>query len=133
MAPDSRGVAVVVISALAVLVLYVSFSPNNDAEILEDLQLSATYDDGLATITYRDTTGLGGMAVMEILGMEETFQKKYNSTEFTETVQFAGTPKYGWAVHPIVLDIEHPEYGDVRLKTEIRPAGDPAAPVIVSP
>ena len=133
MALDSKGISVIAISALSILVLYVSLVPSNDGKILEDLQISATYEDGLATITYSDRTKLGDMVVMEILGLDETFQKTYYFANFTEMVPFADSPKYGWAVHPIVLDISHPEYGNLRLKTEIRPAGEPAAPVIISP
>ncbi|RNJ78101.1 MAG: hypothetical protein EB830_00710 [Nitrosopumilus sp. H13] len=128
-----REITVLSVTALTVAALYVSLTPDNNDEVLEDLLLSATYDDGLATITYRDNSGLTDVVVMEILGMGQTFQETYNSAEFTTVVAFPDTPKYGWAVHPIVLDITHSGYGDVRLKTEIRPAGEPAAPIIVSP
>jgi hypothetical protein len=34
-------------------------------------------------------------------------------------VAFPNIPQYGWAIHPIVLEIDHPELGHIQLKTEI--------------
>ena len=45
---------------------------------------------------------------------------------------FPTSPKYGWAIHPIVLEIDHEEFGHVQLKTEIHPYGEPVPPVIYS-
>ena len=70
--------------------------------------------------------------VMEILGMDETFQKTFSDSEFIEIVPFPNVPKYGWPIHPVVFEIEHEEFGHIQLKTEIHPLGDPVPPVIYS-
>jgi len=69
---------------------------------------------------------------MEILGMDESFQKTFSDSEFIEIVPFPNEPKYGWAIHPIVLEIDHDELGHIQLKTEIHPFGDAIPPVIYS-
>ncbi len=64
--------------------------------------------------------------------MEESFQKTYNTNEFIEIVPFSEPPKFGWAIHPITLIVEHSEYGTVNLKTEIHSIDEPIPPVIFS-
>ena len=51
--------------------------------------------------------------------MENSFQKSFTDSEFIEIVQFTSKPKYGWSIHPIVLEVEHEEFGHVQIKTEI--------------
>ena len=86
-----------------------------------------------ASVTiYFDNSDKTTTVVMEILGMDETFQKTFSSSEFIEIVPFPNKPKYGWAIHPIVLEIEHEELGHVQLKTEIHLMGEPVPPVIYS-
>lgn len=126
----TRAVAVAAVTALAALALYAAIVPGTP--VPEGIEISATYEDGTATITYSDSSGGTEGVVMEILGMEETFHRTYGS-DFVEEVGFAAPPRHGWAVHPVVLDITHSEHGEIRLKTEIRGAGEPPAPVIVSP
>ena len=64
---------------------------------------------------------------MEILGMEESFQKEFTGFEFIEIVSFPNTPKYGWSIHPVVLEVEHAEeFGHVQIKTEIHRLDEPA-------
>jgi len=69
---------------------------------------------------------------MEILGMEKSFQKTFYDSHFIEIVPFPNVPKYGWAIHPVVLEIDNEKFGHVQLKTEIHMLGDPAPPVIYS-
>jgi len=59
-------------------------------------------------------------------------KKTFSESHFIEIIPFPDEPKYGWEIHPVVLEVEHPELGNVQLKTEIRPLGDLAAPVIYS-
>ena len=68
--------------------------------------------------------------VLEILGMDESFQKTFSDSEFIEIVPFPNVPKYGWEVHPIVLEIDHEDFGHIQLKTEIHPMGEPLPSVI---
>ena len=102
-------------------------------ELRQTFQVNAVYyDTGHIEVSFSDKSEKTDSVVMEILGMEETFQKSFSSTAFIEIVPFSGKPKYGWEIHPVVLEVEHPELGHVQLKTEIRPFGDPAPPVIYS-
>jgi len=71
--------------------------------------------------------------VLEILGMEETFQKTFSGSNFIERVQFDSIPKYGWKIHPVTLDIEHQELGKVGIKTEIHSENEPTPSLIFSP
>ena len=90
------------------------------------------YDSGHVEISYLDKSDKTNSVVMEILGMDESFQKKYSSSEFIEIVPFPNPPKYGWPIHPVVFEIEHEELGHIQLKTEIHPLDDPIPPVIYS-
>jgi hypothetical protein len=106
----------------------------DDKDVLrQTFQIDAIYyDSGHVEISYFDKSGKTNSVVMEILGMEESFQKTFSDSEFIETVPFPNLPKYGWPVHPVVLEIDHKEFGHIQLKTEIHPLGEPVPPVIYS-
>lgn len=121
-----------VVTILA-LVLLTGGGGQDEEMLRKTLHVSATYyDSGYVEVRYVDDSGNTNSVVLEILGMPESFQKVFEGSEFVETVPFSGVPKHGWAVHPIVLEVEHGEFGHVQLKTEIRPDGDPVAPTIYS-
>ena len=90
------------------------------------------YDTGHVEISYIDSSAKTETVVLEILGMDESFQKTFSDSEFIEIVPFPAVSKYGWAVNPIVLEIDHEELGHVQLKTEIHPVGEPVPTVIYS-
>ncbi|MGH1522473.1 MAG: hypothetical protein ACRBB2_09035, partial [Nitrosopumilus sp.] len=90
------------------------------------------YDTDHVEISYNDKSEKTELVVMEILGMDETFQKTFSDSQFIEIVPFPNPPKYGWAIHPIVLEIDHEEFGHIQLKTEIRLLDEPAPKVIYS-
>ncbi len=106
----------------------------DDKDILrQTFQIEAIYyDSGHVEISYFDKSGKTNSVVMEILGMETTFQKTFSDSEFIEIIPFPNIPKYGWPVHPVVLEIDHKEFGHIQLKTEIHPLGEPVPPVIYS-
>jgi len=56
----------------------------------------------------------------------------FSDSEFIEIVPFPNLPKYGWPIHPVVLEIDHKELGHIQLKTEIHPLDGPVPPVIYS-
>ena len=102
-------------------------------ELRQTFQVNAVYyDTGHVEVEFFDKSEKTEYVVMEILGMEETFQKSFSGSHFIEIVPFSSEPKYGWEIHPVVLEIEHPELGHVQLKTEIHKLGDPVPPVIYS-
>ena len=114
-------------------ILFLSGSGNDNNEILsKTFEIDAIYQNGNVVISFIDKSGNTDSITMEILGMDETFQKSYVGSQFTELVPFNDVPKYGWAIHPIVLEIEHSEFGHIKLKTEIHESDQPLPPVIYS-
>jgi len=138
MAKLGAGIALVSVTALAIL--FLSGTGNNDKEILKStFSIEAVYfdqsnsedlDDGYVQITFKDKSEKTNAVVLEVLGMEKSFQKTFVDSEFMEIISFPATPKYGWEIHPVTLLIDHEELGKVSLKTEIRPYGEPSAPII---
>ena len=90
------------------------------------------YDSGHVEISFIDKSEKTTSVVMEILGMDESFQKIFYDSEFIEIVPFPSPPKYGWPIHPVVFEVEHEELGHIQLKTEIHPLDAPNPPVIYS-
>ena len=113
-------------------IIFLTGGANDDKEILrETFQIEAIYyDTGHVEISYFDNSDKTNSVVMEILGMDESFQKTFSGSEFIEIVPFSNEPKYGWAIHPVVLEIDHEELGHIQLKTEIHPFGTVAPTVI---
>lgn len=74
-------------------------------------------------ITFVDKTEKTTSSILEILGMQPSFQKKFNGHSFTITVPFEGEPQYGWKVVPITLVVTHPDFGQVGIKTDIHEVG----------
>ncbi len=127
-------ISVVAISALGILFLYDSSSYDNE-QFANTFDVDAIYfeDQSIVEISFNDTSQKTNSVVLEILGMDETFQKTFSGSSFVERVQFDSTPKYGWKIHPIILDVEHQEFGTVGIKTEIHSENEPASPLIFSP
>ena len=125
--------SVVIISALALSFFINTSSPDQDV-LSETFFVDATYYEskgGFVEIHFEDRSENSKTIVLEILGMEESFQKTfYDVNEFTEIVSFPQIPKYGWQIHPITLAIEHGELGSVDLKTEIHSVNEPAPHII---
>ena len=127
--------APIVLGVVTVLaILFLTGNGNDDKDILrQTFQIDAVYyDSGHVEISFLDKSDKTTLVVMEILGMDESFQKTFSNSEFIEIVPFPNFPKYGWAIHPIVLEIDHPELGHIQLKTEIHLIGEPTPIVIYS-
>ncbi len=134
-APITLGVVTVL------AILFLTGTGNEDKEILKSTFLiEAVYfdqnnsdiegGDAYIQITFKDKSEKTNAVVLEVLGMETSFQKTFVDSEFVEIISFPTTPKYGWEIHPVTLQIDHEELGQVSLKTEIRPYGEPPAPII---
>jgi hypothetical protein len=115
-------------------IVFLTGGGTDDKDILrQTFQIEAVYyDSGHVEVSYFDKSGKTNSVVMEILGMEKSFQKTFSGSEFLEIVPFPNLPKYGWPVHPVVLEIDHKEFGHIQLKTEIHPLDEPIPPVIYS-
>lgn len=99
----------------------------------ENFKINAIYyDTGYVEVSYLDKSDKTNSVTLEILGMETSFQKTFSDSEFIEIIQFPNVPKYGWEIHPIVMEIEHEEFGHVQLKTEIHELNDPSPNTIYS-
>ena len=122
-------ISIVVITALG---LFFIFDSDSNKDVLKStFEIDATYyDAGYVEISYLDKTTKTNHVVLEILGMDESFQKTLSGSEFIEPVPFPVTPKYGWKVHPVTFLIDHEELGKISLKTEIHPYGETAPPII---
>ena len=121
-----------VFTVLAIVLLTGGASDDKD-ELRQTFQVDAVYyDTGHVEVSFFDKSKKTTSVVMEILGMDETFQKTFSDAEFIEIIPFPDEPKYGWAVHPVVLEIDHEEFGPIQLKTEIHLLGDSIPTVIYS-
>ena len=121
-----------ILTVLAILFLIGGGTDDKDV-LRQTFQIEAVYyDSGHVEVSYFDKSGKTNSVVMEILGMEESFQKTFSGSEFIEIVPFPNLPKYGWPVHPVVLEIDHKEFGHIQLKTEIHSLDEPVPPVIFS-
>ena len=113
-------------------VIFLVGGANDDKDILrETFQINAIYyNSGHVEISYLDKSEKTNSVILEILGMEKSFQKKFSESKFIEIVSFPTLPKYGWQIHPIVFEIDHQDLGKIQLKTEIHSLEEPAPPVI---
>ncbi len=131
-APITLGIVTVL------AILFLTGTGNDDKEILKStFSIEAVYfdenndtKDAYIQIIFKDNSEKTNAVVLEVLGMEKSFQKTFVNSEFVEIISFPTTPKYGWEIHPVTLQIDHQELGQVSLKTEIRPVGEPPAPII---
>ena len=126
-------ISVIVLSVLAAWFLLETNSV--DKELMEEtFVFDAIYyeEDQIIEITFQDSSQKTSKVVLEILGLEESFQKTFTNSQFTERVPFDSTPQYGWKTHPVTLVVEHEDFGKIGLKTEIHAEGEPAEPIIYS-
>jgi len=119
-----------VITILAIL--FLTGTGTDDKDVLrETFEVNAIYyDSGHVEISYLDKSKNTESVVMEVLGMEESFQKTFASSKFIEIVPIESVPKYGWKIHPVVFNIDHKDFGEVQLKTEIYELDEQKPPVI---
>jgi len=121
-----------IVTILAILFL-TGFGSDDKQILRETFDVDAVYyDSGYVEVSYIDHSEKTNSVTLEILGMKESFQKSFYTTEFIEIVPLPTVSKYGWEVHPVVLEIDHIELGKVQLKTEIHSLGESAPPTIYS-
>lgn len=100
----------------------------------EIFYLDATfYDDKkYIQIKFDDVSEKTSSATLEILGMTQSFQKKFTGSHFDIQIPFDDVPEYGWKSMPITVVVEHQEFGKVGLKTEVHNNGQPPNKIIFS-
>jgi len=127
-------ISVIAITALGILFLFDSSSYDNE-QFAQTFDVDAIYYENqrIVEISFNDNSQKTNSVVLEILGMDETFQKTFSGSNFVVKIQFDSPPKYGWKIHPITLVVDHQELGKIGIKTEIHSKNEPANPIIFSP
>ena len=121
------------IFTILALVFLTGGATDDKDPLRENFKINAIYyDAGYVEVSYLDKSDKTNSVTLEILGMETSFQKTFSDSEFIEIIQFPNVPKYGWEIHPIVMEIEHEEFGHVQLKTEIHELNTPSPNTIYS-
>ena len=122
------------IAIIAIVLSTTSNSALDESTISQTIFVDAVYESksSIVKITYNDNSEKTNLVTLEILGMEETFHMEYARNSFVETVQINSEPKYGWSTIPVVFSINHDEFGNIGLKTEIYEQGESKPRIIYS-
>ena len=125
---------IVIIPLIVILVSLYVFNVNqvDEKRLDSTFEFSAIYFDKghFVTISFHDKTNQTNTAILEIEGLSQPFQKKYDTSSFVESIPISSTPQYGWKTTPVTLLIDHKEFGKLILKTEIVPDGQPSSKVV---
>ncbi len=126
-------ISVIVITILAGLFFYDSSSV--DKELLNrTFSVAAVYlvDEEVVEISFVDNTQKTDTIILEVLGLQPSFQKTYSGSSFTERIPFVPPDKFGWEIHPVIILAENQDLGLIEIKTEIHEENEPEKPVIFS-
>ena len=122
-------ILIATISVSTVIIL----NPLSENTDFSNFTFDAVYqkDSNSVSITFIDTNEKSSFAVLEILGMEDTFHEEFEiyNSKFTKLVQFDKVPKYGWKTTPVTLEITYDEHV-IYMKTEIHDE-DQISPVVI--
>ena len=123
-----------IIAIIAIVFTTTSNSTLDESTISKTIFVDAVYEpeSEIVKITYNDNSKKTNLTTLEILGMEETFHKEFSQSSFIEIVQINSEPKYGWSTIPVVFSINHDEFGEIGLKTEIYEQGELKPRIIYS-
>ena len=129
-APKKFIIILIATISVSTVIILNPLSENTD---FSNFTFDAVYqkDSNSVSITFIDTNEKSSFAVLEILGMENTFHEEFEiyNSKFTKLVPLDKVPKYGWKTTPVTLEIT---YGDstVYMKTEIHNT-DQISPVVI--
>ena len=129
---EPKNFLIILIATISVstVIILNPFSENND---FSNFTFDAVYlkDSASVLITFADTNGKSSFAVLEILGMEDTFHEEFEiyDSKFTKLIQLDKIPKYGWKSTPVTLEITYDE-SIVYMKTEIHNE-DQISPIVI--
>ena len=129
-APKNFIIILIATISVSTVILLDPLSENTD---FSNFTFDAVYqkDSNSVSITFIDTNKKSSFAVLEILGMENTFHEEFEiyDSKFTKLVPLDKVPKYGWKTTPVTLEITYDEYV-VYMKTEIHDK-DQISPVVI--
>ena len=117
----------------------INFNESSDIQItniLEQIEFDAVFleNEKIVQVTFEDNTGNTKFAILEILGMDVTYHQEYtfyDNSGFVDIMSIDEIPKYGWKTTPVILEIQHSEFGNIGLKTEIYHPSDAKPKIIV--
>ena len=129
-APKNFIIILILTISISTVIILNPFSENTD---FSNFTFDAVYqkDNNSVLITFIDTNEKSSSAVLEILGMENTFHEEFEiyDSKFTKLVPLDKVPKYGWKTTPVTLEITYGE-SVVYMKTEIHNE-DQISPVVI--
>ena len=129
-APKNFIIILIATISVSTVIILNPFSENTD---FSNFTFDAVYqkDSNSVSITFIDTNKKSSFAVLEILGMENTFHEEFEiyDSKFTKLVPLDKVPKYGWKTTPVTLEITYGE-SIVYMKTEIHDK-DQISPVVI--
>jgi len=110
-----------IIAIAAIVISVTSDSALDESTISQTIFVDAVYEpkNKIIKIMYTDSSEKTNLVTLEILGMKKTFHKEFLESSFVETTQINSEPKYGWSTMPVIFSINHDEFGEIELKTEI--------------
>ena len=118
-APKNFIIILIATISVSTVIILNPISENTD---FSNFTFDAVYlkDSNSIFITFSDTNAKSSFAVLEILGMENTFHEEFEiyNSKFTKSVPIDKVPKYGWKTTPVTLEITYDE-SIVYMKTEI--------------
>jgi len=118
-APKNFIIILIATISVSTVIILNPLSENTD---FSNFTFDAVYqkDSNSVSITFIDTNEKSSFAVLEILGMENTFHEEFEiyDSKFTKLVSLDKVPKYGWKTTPVTLEITYDEF-IVYMKTEI--------------
>ena len=118
-APKNFIIILIATISVSTVIILDPLSENTD---FSNFTFDAVYqkDSNSVSITFVDKDEKSSFAVLEILGMENTFHEEFEiyDSKFTKLVPLDKVPKYGWKTTPVTLEITYDEYV-VYMKTEI--------------
>jgi len=132
---NKKIIATVSIISLTAIILSISSNSVLDESVIsQTIFVDTVYEpeNNLVKITYNDNSKKTNLVTLEILGMEQTFHKEFSRNSFVEIIQINSEPKYGWSTMPVVFSVNHDEFGNIGLKTEIYEQGELKSRIIYS-
>jgi len=123
-----------IIAIAAIVISVTSDSTLDESTISQTIFVDAVYEpkNKIVRITYNDNSEMTNLITLEVLGMEKTFHKEFSQSSFVEIIEINSEPKYGWSITPVVFSINHDQFGNIGLKTEIYEQGELKPRIIYS-
>ena len=132
-APKNFLTILIATIAVSVIIILNPFSEANDD--FSHFTFDAVYlkDQNSINITFVDTTGKSSFAILEILGMDETYHEEFDisDSKFSKLIPIEKIPKYGWKTTPVILEITYVD-SIVKMKTEVHEQNESPSEVIFS-